>query len=132
MKFPSVGDFPVGRPPADLSDMIANTASHRFKRANVKFYLDERNKGWDINQKFMNPCAIRDQTMIQRPCVDAINNEIRQSKISGGKEKLLGLRPQTGTDRNQPKGLESDGFFEPKPIMPLPDFFTPGLNTPLV
>ena len=132
MIVPSVSDFPVAIPQADMSDMIANTASHQFKRANVKAYLDQRNKGWEVNQKFMNPVAIRDQTMIQKPCRDSINNVTRQAKIAGGKEKLLGARPQTGTDRNQPKGLESDGFFEPRPIMALPDYFTPALNTPLI
>lgn len=131
MRIPTAFDFPIGKPQPDVSDMISNTASHQFKRANVKAYLDQRNKGWEYNVPFMMRPTITDSTMKILPCRDAINNEIRQAKIAGGKEKLLGAFPQSGNARNQPKGLESDGFFEPKPLLPDFDNFFPSLISPI-
>ena len=129
MIFPSVSDFPSNKPQPDLSDMIANTASGRKKMADNKKYLDQRNKGYDTNIAMMRSPTINESTNKQIPARDAINDVTRRSKINGGKSKLIGAFPQTGTGRHEPQGLESVAEFAPRPLMPLPDFFYPALNT---
>ena len=129
MIFPSVSDFPSNKPQPDLSDMIANTASGRKKMADNKFYLQQRNKGYDINIPLMRAPTINESTNKQIPGRDSINDVTRRSKIDGGKSKLLGAFPQSGTGRHEPNGLESVVDFAPRPIAPLPDYFYPALNT---
>jgi len=129
MIFPSVHDFPSKLPQPDLSDMIANTASGRKKMADNKKYLDQRNKGWETNIALMRSPTINESTNKQIPGRDSINDVTRRSKINGGKSKLLGAFPQSGTGRHEPNGLESVAEFAPRPLMQLPDYFYPALNT---
>ena len=129
MIFPSVSDFPSKMPQPDLSDMIPNTASGRKKMADNKKYLDQRSKGWETNIALMRSPTINESTNKQIPGRDSINDVTRRSKIDGGKSKLLGAFPQSGTGRHEPNGLESVVDFAPRPIAPLPDYFYPALNT---
>lgn len=129
MIFPAFNDHMTGLPQPDVSDMISNTASARYKVANMKPYLDQRNKGWDTNIPLMRGPTITDSTNKQIPRRDAINDVIRRSKVNGGKTDLMGAYPKTGTSRKEPRGLETDGQYQPKTIMPLPDNFYPSLNS---
>lgn len=129
MIFPEFNDHATGLPQPDMSDMLPNTASARYKVANNKFYLDQRPKGYDKRTPLMMRPTITDITMKVKPCRDSINDVVRRAKVDGGKSKLLGARPQTGTGRHEPAGLESLPQHAPGTIMPLPDYFYPSMNT---
>jgi hypothetical protein len=73
--------------------------------------------------------AITDITMKIIPARDAVNDVVRRAKINGGKTKLLGTRPQTGTGRNEPKGLETMAMHQPGSIMKNADNFFPMVNS---
>jgi len=95
--------------------------------ANNKHYLDQRNLGWD----YRVPTMIGERPLKPEPLRDGINDVVRQSKIAGGKDKLLGAVPRVNA-RNQPASLAMDAKYLIEPIMPLPDNFYPALNTILV
>lgn len=127
MRVPAFHDNPVNMPQPDLSDMLPNTASSRHKMANNKYYLDQRNLGWEYNI----PTMIGQRPLKPEPLRDGINDVVRQSKIAGGKDKLLGAVPRVNA-RNQPASLAMDSRYLIEPLMPLPDNFYPALNTILV
>ena len=65
--------------------MLPKTASHRHRKANVRPYLNQRGDPGE-RQPMMTQ---RDHTMIQKPCVDAINQYFRRPKFGGGKENYV-------------------------------------------
>lgn len=85
MIIPAHTDFPVNQPQLEYPDMLPKTATHRKRQANVKPYLDQRG---DPGPR-IPMMTQRDHTMIQKPCLDAINQPTRRPKFGGGKENYV-------------------------------------------
>ena len=133
MFIPSFNDFQINLPQADMSDMLVHVgSSHRFKRANLKKYMNHREPGYTKRTPMMMRPTITDATMRAMPLRDAINLPIKQAKVAGGKTNLLGAYPKSGNARNQPSGLASLAEYAPREIMPIADNFFPAMNTTLV
>jgi hypothetical protein len=129
MRFFEFNDNRLDIPQPDESDMLPNSASARYKVANNKFYLDQRNPGYETRTPLMMRPAITDSTMKVIPARDGINDVTRRAKINGGKTKLLGTRPQSGTGRNEPKGLATMAMHQSGSIMKNADNFYPMVNS---